>query len=570
MEDIRDKGERVTVFGVEYLHLRLPDGDDLYVTEYGLPFVGNLLPENVCTDREWFNKNSIRLSRLGKRTAATSCSYKVRTKPWQGKSIDVVFKWNRMGQDIPGSWDDDRLWHTEFNTPYEEFALLLEMRDTAYESPSRIRTHKPLAIYVPHQQGDLFRLGRKDYKMQRKMDNHDEVDLDMLRSYGVIYEWVKGIDVVEAHHQGLIGENVVAALTHQVEREMRHKGFTVTDYKPQHIIVRPVRDGGVLKQRDGKVAYAMVDFELLQRTAGRESVIKQSRRREYLREQSHRFDEDLSIPLPPHLKMVSIMGVDYIYGLAESTNGALWVVGRNPHLFDYFLPERWRQTPRTKLSATDRVFHTVTKDDIQLVWKVSRVGQTPVTDPFRPEEKRIRGYGYNSPFEEVALSVDLSRKGIPTTYPRAIYVSGRKHGLPHSPTDKSRFTSHCSLRTPEGDAILQKDREYTIIWGFWNKPDDVLAKEDGNYYRALDALQAFREGILSEDVYIQLMDHVRKTLLENAVEDLNFRGKHILISMDGTGRIVTDRSGLPEARICNYDLLRQFAPGAIGAAGSAD
>ncbi len=570
MKDVRGKEEKVTVFGVEYVHLRLPGGDDLYVTEYGLPFLGNLLPENVCTDREWFDKNSIRLSKLGRKTAATSCSYKVRTKPWRGKSIDVVFKWNRMGQDVPGSWDDERLWHAEFNTPYEEFALLLEMRDTAYESPGRIRTHKPLAIYVPHHQGDLFRLGRKEYKMQRKIRNHDEVDIDMLRSYGVIYEWVKGIDAVEALHQGRIGENVVAALTHQVEREMRHKGFTVTDYKPHHIIVRPVREGGVLKQRGGKIAYAVVDFELLQRTAGREAVVTQSRRREYLREQAHRFDEDLSIPLPPHLRMVSIMGVDYIYGVAGSTNGALWVVGRDPRLFDYFLPERWRQTPRTQLSTTDRVFHTVTKDDVQLVWKVSRVGQEPPMDPFRPEERQIRDYGYNSPFEEVALSVDLSRKGIPTTYPRAIYMSGRERRLSDVSSDNRRFATHSDLLTPGGGAILRRDREYTIIWGFWNKPDDVLAEDDRDHYRAVDALQAFREGILSEKVYIGLMDHVRKTLRENGVEDLNFRGNHILISLDSTSQIVTDKSGMPEARICNFELLKQSAPGATGSAGSTD
>ena len=34
------------------------------------------------------------------------------------------------------------------------------------------------------------------------------------------------------------------------------------------------------------------------------------------------------------------MGVDYVYGEVESTGGALWVVGRDPVLFDYFLPEK--------------------------------------------------------------------------------------------------------------------------------------------------------------------------------------------------------------------------------------
>jgi hypothetical protein len=30
------------------------------------------------------------------------------------------------------------------------------------------------------------------------------------------------------------------------------------------------------------------------------------------------------------------MGVDYIYGRAESTGGILWVVGKDPDLFNYF------------------------------------------------------------------------------------------------------------------------------------------------------------------------------------------------------------------------------------------
>ena len=36
----------ITVFGVQYLHLQLRDGSDLYLTEYGRPFSRHLLPEN--------------------------------------------------------------------------------------------------------------------------------------------------------------------------------------------------------------------------------------------------------------------------------------------------------------------------------------------------------------------------------------------------------------------------------------------------------------------------------------------------------------------------------------------
>ena len=47
---------------------------------------------------------------------------------------------------------------------------------------------------------------------------------------------------------------------------------------------------------------------------------------------------------PGHLRPCRILGVDYVYGHSESTQGQLWVVGHDPALFDYFLPERWRRT----------------------------------------------------------------------------------------------------------------------------------------------------------------------------------------------------------------------------------
>jgi hypothetical protein len=40
----------------------------------------------------------------------------------------------------------------------------------------------------------------------------------------------------------------------------------------------------------------------------------------------------------------------------------LWVVGKDPDLYEYFLPEKWERTQRDRLSAYSEVFHTITKD----------------------------------------------------------------------------------------------------------------------------------------------------------------------------------------------------------------
>ncbi|MFO7902978.1 MAG: hypothetical protein R6U98_09975, partial [Pirellulaceae bacterium] len=85
----------ITILGVKYLHLRLQDGTDLYVTEHGLPFTKCLLPENHWNDRAWMKEHGVRLP-------GTSALFHVRTKEIDNRSADIVIKWNRMGQDIPG------------------------------------------------------------------------------------------------------------------------------------------------------------------------------------------------------------------------------------------------------------------------------------------------------------------------------------------------------------------------------------------------------------------------------------------------------------------------------------
>ena len=45
--------QAVSVFGMDYAHVGLRGGGDLYVTKYGVPFIHNLFPENYWTDKDW-------------------------------------------------------------------------------------------------------------------------------------------------------------------------------------------------------------------------------------------------------------------------------------------------------------------------------------------------------------------------------------------------------------------------------------------------------------------------------------------------------------------------------------
>jgi len=299
----------------------------------------------------------------------------------------------------------------------------------------------------------------------------------------------------------------------------------------------------------------MVDFELLQRTHEREQAIRDAKRKDYLFRQAHRFESQEQCPAD--IEPVTVMGVDYVYGQVQSTGGALWTVGRDPVLFDYFLPEKWRRTPRTRLSASHQVYHTITKDNINLVWRVSQVGTRPDMDPFVRKERRILTHGFNSPFEEFAMAMELSRKGIETTYPRAIYTTGHQTEMASALTDRGRYESHAPLTRPDGHPILSECHEYILIWGYWNGPDEFLAKKDEQIYRGIDALAACREGRLTQEQYMQLMRATKKRLADAGAEDLNLRGTHLLLSLDRDDHLVYEPDGLPMVRICNFELLKR-------------
>jgi len=539
---------RITVLGVDYLHLQLEDGSDLYVTEYGLPFARHLLPENHWADKDWFAAHSVKLP-------GTSALYKITTKEVAGISKDIVLKWNRMGQDIPGKTEVSELAGAEFNSPFEEFSLVIELRNVRYESPGEIYTHKPLAIYVPRKYVEAERLGRRQYRIEAIQKKHEEITLDLNRQYAVMYEWVKGMDAAEAFRRQMIDEETVSDLISESDGKMRGKGFLVSDNKAHHIIIRPKRTGEFTRDRQGQMLYALIDFELLKRTPRREQATRASKRKRYLVRQPHRFE--VRERLPPDLTPVTIAGVDYIYGQVASTGGALWVVGKDPVLFEYFLPEKWRKTPRTPLSAVRQVYHTVTKDNIHLVWRVSSVGKSPDVDHSADNQKRIIAHGYNSPFEEISLSMKLTKSGIETTYPRAVYMTGHKAEASTDLPDNSRYESHQALRTPDGHPILDKHHEYIIIWGYWNGPDELLAVRDEQIYTGIDALSAYRESRITEDQYVRVMQATGQRLAEVGIEDLNFRGNHLLLSLDRSDRLVTDRQGMPIVRICNFELLRR-------------
>jgi hypothetical protein len=255
--------EPVSLLGVDYSRLKTNDGGDLYLTRFGLPFLPQLAPENWYAP-DWFAAQRVRLK-------GTSTIYRVPTKPVNGLSLNLVVRFSRMAQEIPlapAILNENA--QAEFNSPFEEFALLMQLRAAHLTGAGpRIFTKKPLAIFQPPELLETWQTGRLESKMAAMLARYPETRLDMRRQYLVVYGWIKGLNALEAAQVlGISGQAVEKFLwefTLRAIHDMEQLGFRVVDMKPEHIVLRILPDGSLLRLRTGRAAYALIDYELLER-----------------------------------------------------------------------------------------------------------------------------------------------------------------------------------------------------------------------------------------------------------------------------------------------------------------
>jgi hypothetical protein len=618
----------VRAFGVSYGHLSLPDGSDLYVTRHGWPFLGQLLPENWYADRA-FAEEGRRLP------GSTGHVYHVVTRGRGARPLSIVVKFSRVAQDVPIVIDEtlpenvsaSDFADARFNSPMEEFGLVEELRGRDFGPPEpRVIAQRPLAIYVPEERCARWQLGRSASQfgaLSRLLvaDQEDAVkaiELDIRRIYVLVYGWITGRDAEQWYDAGEIGHEEFHGLADRVAHELAERGFHVLDNKPKHFILRRGRrTGELLRDRRGRLVYGLVDFELLQRTADHQVAFQERQRRRY----RGRRPSSTSLPVPPRLSgriQTDIFGVRYSYG-ALADGGRLWVVGDDPELFDYFVPERWRRTPRVQLALSNEVYRTRTRDGIEVVYRRSRVGMRPRVDPLRPEAPVIRSHGYNSPFEEIAVADRLRQMGVRTTRPRAVLRTGHESQKAVQLRDERCFRDHAEMRTPDAsrEPILRPLFDYYSIWDCFrgeapptapesealalsrarrDRPlagsewDDTLARarermeaiglpglgleeelsvfvdENGDLVRdeegrlelafTLDGLTAHEFGIIDGNRYRETIAHTGEKLRAADFEALNLHGRHLLLTLDPDGRVRADSEGHPLATLCNFEMVR--------------
>ena len=555
----------VNVLGVVYEHLKTEDGGDLYLTKYAQRYEKHLAIENWF-EKRWFNKHKIRLE-------GTGSVYRVPTKAVDGVSFYFVVKNCRVGEDVPlDTHTLEEFCNAEFNSPWEEFSLVEEMRDGHYGPQNlTIKTQLPLAIYVPPEKMQLWQSGRSRTKINKIHARHPGIDLDILKQYKLVYRWIEGYNLPElfefidtdtrkrTHH--------LVDLEKRVVNDMSKKGYLVADTKPEHIIIsaneaEQLIAKGSEQNPDASMTqieylyelinagdYSVVDYELLLRTPDHESEVQQSRRHSYLDHQINRYTPT---PVPEHLSNMEILGVPYIFGHAESTGGHLWVVGNNADLFDYFLPERWRKTHAVRLPGSREIYYTITKDNVRLAWETSCVGEMPhKKDP--DYDPLIRKYGINSPFEEFAIAHDLTAMNILCAYVRAIYMTGSTKI--EKSKDLRRYDSHKDILNPDGSPVLKKDRNYITIRGYYNGPDHWVARQTGRLYERVDLTDAMNKGLLDAEQCLSLVERKKSKLKMAGYEGSLLKPHDLLMSIDQDGKIVMDGHGIPVVVICNFQYI---------------
>ncbi len=528
--------KKYKAFGIEYKHLKLPNSGDLYLTDFGSAVLRCLLPENWYDNQYFF--------RHGTRLMGTSSVYKVTTKPVFDRTIDMVVKFCRIGEDVnplltPRSKfiTDDDFACARWNGPFEEFGKLMELRKGVFGPKNRFLTQRPLGIFVPDQVCADWQLGRcpDNFRISKSVmdrdttltDEHDPVELDISRQYIMLYSWVKGLGLDDLLKQGVLSKETCDALTEKAYfKDMIPNGFKVLDTKHAHIILRLDKNGTPV-MKNGQYPYALIDYELLRRTAEHEKFFGLSRRRQYWRHVYERFDDGNLTTMPSELKNMTVENIPYVFGTTPN-GGKLWVVGNNHKLFDFFLPEKWRSRDRIRLSSKNEVYHSVTPDNIHLVYKRCRIGILPESNPLDEELSPIVRHGYNSPFEEVFIAEYLRKNGIGTTHPRAIYRTGQRSTMVRFNLDPRRYEAAAHLMTPEEipEPILSDHHDYYLLWGCWRGIDPEIGYLPGSKYWGMTTIdQALNDELINKDEAAKIMRSTLARLEKRQLANM-FIGKY--------------------------------------------
>jgi hypothetical protein len=194
------------------------------------------------------------------------------------------------------------------------------------------------------------------------------------------------------------------------------------------------------------------------------------------------------------------------------------------------------------------------------VWKLSRVGEKPEADHPTGVAAAITAHGFNSPFEEFSIALDLARRGIPVVYPRAIYMSGLESSRSALyVVDRRRFDSHRSLIAEDGAPLFRPDHNYITIWGYWNGSAEMTDDRDEAHVQPMDLARAVIRGLITPELTHELLARTECRLESAGYRDLQHSPAHMLLSVRHDKSLLLDADGAPAIRLCNFELMQRVS-----------
>jgi hypothetical protein len=202
---------------------------------------------------------------------------------------------------------------------------------------------------------------------------------------------------------------------------------------------------------------------------------------------------------------------------------------------------------------TNEVFYTVTKDNIHLVWKTSRVGERLDSKYTLEEIEKINRYGINSPFEEFAIAQALNQIGIHSVYVRAIYMTGSTKV--ERSRDLRKYGSHEEILDSEGNPVLRRDHNYITIRGYYNGPDEWVPEHEDLLLSPIDLSKAVRKGIITLRQCNNLLKNIIERLRNAGYDGTLLKANDLLLAVDKNGEIMKNDTGEPDVIICNLEII---------------
>ena len=122
-------------------------------------------------------------------------------------------------------------------------------------------------------------------------------------------------------------------------------------------------------------------------------------------------------------------------------------------------------------------------------------------------------------------------------------------------SDQRRYESHRNIFDPEGHPVLQEEHNYISVRGYYNGPDDWVARQSGPLYNRVSLAEAAGNGILGMDTCLLLLEKVKGNLEKAGYNGSLLKLDELVLSVDNNGRIVKDDTGGPKVVICNFEYI---------------